>query len=107
MKYKKLVVLLKGKSVLSGNLLQIKKDYCKKNIHIVAENVNFDDLQKVNGVLDIIQNPNEIIVKIENHDIVKEVFEIIKQSTDVSKFVVEDATLNEIFLEKVGVLYDK
>lgn len=102
----KLVVLVKGKSVLNGELKQIKKDYRKKNIHIVAENIDIKKLEKVNGVLEVLKNESEIIVKIESEKNVKDVFAFVKHCDDVSKFVVEDATLNEIFLEKVGVLYE-
>lgn len=102
----KLVVLVKGKSVLSGELKQIKKEYRKKNIHIVAEDVDIEALKKVKGVLDVLMNETEMIVKIESDENASDVFEFIKRAKDVSKFVVEDATLNEIFLEKVGVNYE-
>ncbi len=102
----KLVVLVQGKSVLAGNLKQIKKDYRKKNIHIEAETIDTTKLKQVKGVLDVIQNENEIIVKIASEENVNDVFEFIKTCKGVTKFVVEDATLNEIFLEKVGVMYE-
>lgn len=102
----KLVVLVQGKSVLSGNLKQIKKDYRKKNIHIEAENIDITKLKQVKGVLDVIQNENEIIVKIASEENVNDVFNYVKTCKEVTKFVVEDATLNEIFLEKVGVMYE-
>lgn len=102
----KLVILVEGKSVLSGNLKEIKKEYRKKNIHIVAEDIDIEKLKKVNGVIDVLVNETEMIVKIESNENVKDVFNAIKNSKDVSKFVVEDASLNEIFLEKVGVNYE-
>lgn len=102
----KLVVLVHGKSVLSGELKQIKKEYRKKNIHIVADGVDVASLKKVNGVLDVIVNETEMIVKIKSDENASDVFNFIKKCKEVSKFVVEDATLNEIFLEKVGVNYE-
>lgn len=102
----KLVVLVRGKSVLAGELKQIKKDYRKKNIHIIAEDVDIKELEKVKGVLKVIQNESEIIVKIESDENVNAVFAFIKKCKEVTKFVVEDATLNEIFLEKVGEAYE-
>ncbi len=102
----KLVVLVHGKSVLAGELKQIKKDYRKKNIHIVAEEVDLKKLSKVNGVVDVINNETEIIVKLASDENINDVFEFIKHCKEVTKFVVEDATLNEIFLDKVGVLYE-
>lgn len=102
----KLVVLVHGKSVLSGELKQIKKEYRKKNIHIEAEGMDIPALKKVKGVLEVIENENEIIVKIESNENASDVFDFVKKYKEVSKFVVEDATLNEIFLEKVGVTYE-
>ncbi len=102
----KLVVLVHGKSVLSGELKQIKKEYRKKNIHIEAEGIDTLALKKVKGVLEVIENENEIIVKIESNENASDVFDFVKKYKEVSKFVVEDATLNEIFLEKVGVTYE-
>ncbi len=102
----KLVVLVKGKSVLAGELKQIKKDYRKKNIHIVADDVDKSALKQVKGVLDVLENESEIVVKIESDANVSDVFTFIKKCNNVIKFVVEDATLNEIFLEKVGEMYE-
>lgn len=102
----KLVVLVHGKSVLSGELKQIKKEYRKKNIHVIAENVDVEALKKVEGVLDVTVNETEMIVKIKSDENASDVFNFIKKCKEVSKFVVEDATLNEIFLEKVGVTYE-
>ena len=103
----KLVVLVKGKSVLSGELKQIKKKYRKKNIHIVCDEIDVPKLKKVSGVLEVIQNENELIVKISSDENVNEVFDFIKNCKNVTKFAVEDATLNEIFLEKVGASYEE
>lgn len=102
----KLVVLVHGKSVLAGELKQIKKEYRKKNIHIEASDVDIKKLKETKGVVDVIENENEIIVKIESDDNVNDVFAVIKHAKDVTKFVVEDASLNEIFLDKVGVVYE-
>lgn len=102
----KLVVLVHGKSVLAGELKQIKKEYRKKNIHIVAEGVDIEALKKVEGVIDVTVNETEMIVKIQSDENASDVFNLIKKCKEVSKFVVEDATLNEIFLEKVGVTYE-
>lgn len=102
----KLVVLVHGKSVLSGELKQIKKEYRKKNIHIEASDVDTKKLKEIKGVVDVVENESEIIVKIESDDDVNNVFEFIKKCKNVTKFVVEDASLNEIFLDKVGVVYE-
>lgn len=101
---KKLVVLLHGKSVLEGYLKDIKEDYQKQNIFIQGE-FDVEEIKKIKGVIDV-SYENEYIVKIENQDVVPSVFKKLKDAT-ITKFVVEEASLNEIFIEKVGEEYEK
>ena len=101
-----LVVLVKGKSVLKGSIKQIKKDYRKKNIHIIGD-VDEEKLKNVKGVLEVEDNANEIIVKIEDEKYINDVFEVVKKGENIIKFMVEDPSLNEIFLNKVGAYYEE
>lgn len=103
---KKLVILLKGKAVLSGELMQIKKQYHKKNI-IVNGEFDLNKVKKIKGVLEIIENANEYIIKIESADISNEVFEVIKKGKNIIKYTLEEPSLNEIFIAKVGESYEK
>lgn len=103
---KKLVVILKGKTVLEGYLKNIKEKYRKKNIFIKG-NVKKEDLEKIDGVLEVIEKADEFEVKIESADVSSKVFNKISKSKDITKFVVEEPTLNEIFVSKVGESYEK
>lgn len=102
----KLVILKKGKAVLSGSLKEIKKNYRKKMIHLVAD-IRSETLKKIPGVIEVAEENLERIVKIESEEYVDEVFKEVKKCEHVSKFVVEDASLNEIFLNIVGEAYEK
>ena len=102
---KKLVVILRGKTVLEGYLKDIKEKYRKKNIFIKGD-VKKEDLLKVKGVLDVIEKSDEFEVKIESSDIVDDVFKAVKNKNNITKFVVEEPSLNEIFVAKVGESYD-
>ncbi len=96
----KLVILVKGNVVLSGDLKEIKKAYEKMNIFIRGD-VKVEDIQKIDGVLEVITVGGEILVRIKNEQIVPAVFQVVKKR-DIRKFVVEEASLNEIFIDKVG-----
>ena len=96
----KLVILVKGKSILEGYITDIKRDYRKKNVFIKGD-INENDIKKIKGVLEIKHNKDEFEVKIESEEVVKELFKTISKS-NITKFVVEEATLNEIFISKVG-----
>lgn len=101
-----LVILVQGRTVLSGKLSDIKKDYRKKNIKIKGS-VDKKALLKIKGVLSVEKDAAEYIVKIEDDTVIKKVFKEIEKSDDITKFEVEEASLNEIFIEKVGESYGK
>ena len=103
---KKLVIILKGKTVLEGYLKDIKEQFRKKNIFIKGE-VTKKELESVKGVLEVIEKADEFEVKIESSDIVNDVFKKINKDKNITKFVVEEPTLNEIFVAKVGESYEK
>ena len=102
----KLVVLVKGKSVINGYLKDIKEEYRKKNI-IICGNIDTKKLKTVKGVIDITKNGDNYLVKIEDKKYVSDVFKAISKCNNITKFSVEDASLNEIFIEKVGEAYEK
>ena len=103
-----LVILVHGKSVLQGNLKDIKKKYRKKNIQLCCKG-DVDKLKDIDGVLDIIKEAgtDTYIIKISDDTVVDKVFEVVKTFKSVTKFNVEEATLNEIFISKVGEVYEK
>jgi len=102
----KLVILKEGKTVLNGSLKEIKKNYQKKIIRINGD-IKIEDLKKLDGVIDVIDENLDIVVKIKNEEYIDKVFDVVKKSKNVTKFVVEDASLNEIFLSIVGEEYEK
>ena len=101
----KLVILVKGKPVIEGYLNKIKKDFRKKNVFIRGD-VDKEELLKVPGVLKVKKNKDEFEVKIESEDVVDKLFKKISKNK-ITKFVVEEPTLNEIFIDKVGEAYDE
>ena len=94
-----------GKSVLEGELKEIKERYMKKNIFIKG-NIKKEDLLNIEGVYEVKENANEFEVKINNADVVSNVFKKIKDA-EITKFVVEEPSLNEIFVAKVGESFEK
>ncbi len=103
---KKLVVLLKGKTVLEGDIKDIKEKYRKKNIFVKAD-ITKEELEKIKGVVKVTEKADEFEVKIENSDIIDDVFKVVSKKKNVTKFVVEQPSLNEIFVAKVGEQYEK
>ncbi len=103
---KKLVVLLRGKPILEGELTKIKKDYRKKNIFVTG-NIDMDKIKQINGVLAVNKNNLAYEIKIESDKIVDDVFKMVSQGSNITQFVVEEPSLNEIFIAKAGEVYEK
>lgn len=103
---KKLVILVNGKSVLSGDIKDIKDSYMKKNI-IVKGKFDINKVKAISGVESIVEKASEYEIKISSIDYVDDVFKIVSKGESITKFLVEEPTLNEIFVEKVGESYEK
>lgn len=103
---KKIVVMLKGKSVIDGYISDIKEKYRKKTI-VIKGDVDKKTLENIDGVCEVIELADEFEVKIESSEIVSNVFKVISKKTNITKFVVEEPSLNEIFVSKVGESYEK
>jgi ABC-2 type transport system ATP-binding protein len=98
----KLVILSKGKSILEGYIDKIKKDYSKMNVFVKGD-IDQDKIKEISGVISIEKNNNEFEIKIENENVINKLFKEISKN-NITKFVVEEPTLNEIFISKVGEL---
>ncbi len=102
----KLVILVKGKSVLEGYLKDIKDNYKIKNI-IIQGDVKVSDLKKINGVINVVKTSNQLKVSIKDKSFCKDVFEYLKTRNNITKFALEEPSLEEIFVSKVGDEYGK
>ena len=101
-----LVILVKGESVLEGKLSKIKRDFRKKNIKVIGD-IDTDKISNIDGVESIDKTANEYIIKIKEDKYVDDVFKAVSKFKNITKFIVEEPTLNEIFISKVGDSYEK
>lgn len=101
---KKLTILKDGKSVLAGELSKIKKQYQKKNIFITGD-IDIQKIKKIPGVLEVKEHANKFEIKISNSKVADEVFKAVSKNK-ITKYIVEEPSLNEIFIDKVGITYD-
>lgn len=102
----RLVVLVKGKSVLSGYLKDIKKNYKKKNILVKGE-IDTKKILECPGVENITKERDEYIISISSEEYTSGLFKEIAKCNNITKFSVEDPSLNEIFINTVGDSYEK
>ena len=102
----KLLILVKGEKVLEGSLKEIKENYLKKSIKIKGD-IDIKKIKEIKGVEKVIKTSDDIIVKVSSIDIVSKVFNVIKNCKNIIKFEVEDPSLNEIFISKVGDYFEE
>ncbi len=100
-----LCILQKGRAVVQGNLADIKRAYGKKNL-VIHANANLNYLEKFPGVVTYKPLRNGCELQIENEDISKQIFSSLSSEQFIRKFELEEPTLNDIFIEKVGAHYE-
>ena len=96
------VILNRGKTVLKGNLKEIKNSYSANRVNIET---NVDITKIVKNMKLEIENvvDNNYLIKIDKEEIAHKLLnEIIKKGIIVNKFEILKPTLNDIFIEKVG-----
>lgn len=96
-----LVILNRGKTVLSGNLKEIKDSY-ETNKVLIETTDEIDGILKRLKVDLLDKNDDEYLVSTDADNRRKLLKELVKNNIDVKTFKVIKPTLHEIFIEKVG-----
>ena len=68
--------------------------------------VDIKELENIDGVYEVLKEKDDYVVKIKDEGVVKEVFKKVSKCKNVYKFLVEDARLDEIFVNIVGEYYE-
>lgn len=100
-----LCILHKGKAVVKGGLREIKRSFGKKNV-IVKANFPLDDLKHVPGVVKYKPTVEGAEMQVENEAVAQKIFDNLANRGFVYKFELEEPSLHDIFIEKVGVSYE-
>lgn len=102
----KLAILVKGKTVIKGYLRDIKAEYKIKKV-LIEGKVNKKDLESIKGVVNVSKNGDSFEVNIKDESYSKYVFDYIKSRDYITKYMVLEPSLEEIFISKVGETYGK
>lgn len=100
-----LCILHQGQTVVNGSLKEVKQSFGKKNV-VVDADFGLDDLQNVEGVLQLDKGPNGVCLQVKNESVSQEIFNRIANRGFIRKFELEEPSLNDIFIEKVGEAYE-
>jgi len=96
------LILNKGKTVLQGNLKEIKEKYPATRLEL-SSTVNIDNyIEKLNLKIENSKN-NDYIIKITDEEQGYDLFKLLaKENIKVNKFELKKPSLHDIFIEKVG-----
>ena len=95
-------ILNKGKTVLQGNLKEIKETYPANRVEV---NVNQDITTYIRALELEVENEtnNNYVIKISEEEKAHKLLDnLIKDGIQVDKFEIKKPTLNDIFIERVG-----
>ncbi len=98
-----ITILDRGKTVLQGNLNNIKKGYGRVNLFLRCEG---DVLPFINefGLSLVSRSPKEYHIKVEEEETATRLLKrLIEEEVPIIKFELREPSLHEIFVEKVGV----
>lgn len=100
-----LCILKEGNAVVKGNLSEIKRSFGKKNLIIHAQE-SLDFLQHMEGVVKFKQVIGGCELQIMSEEASQIIFNELQGKGFIRKFELEEPTLNDIFIEKVGEHYE-
>lgn len=98
-------IMHKGSPVVHGSLKEIKRSFGKKNLVIHAD-FDIAFLKDYPGVTKAKQTAEGIHLQIEGEQIAEGILQEIVGKGFIRKFVLEEPSLNDIFIEKVGDSYE-
>ncbi|KYC97151.1 ABC transporter ATP-binding protein [Heyndrickxia sporothermodurans] len=100
-----LCIMHHGKPVVHGGLREIKKSFGKKNITIHAD-FDLTFLENYPGVVKSKKTAEGVLLQISNEDSAQQILNEINGKGFIRKFELEEPSLNDIFIEKVGASYE-
>ncbi len=103
-----ILILDNGNNVLSGDLKNIKKIYKKHEVNITGKigKYTLDLIKGLNGVIKVEKlDYFNIKVKVEGEEVIPKLFANLKTSY-ITNFYTTKASLNDIFIDKVGRKYE-
>ncbi|MDP4169177.1 MAG: ABC transporter ATP-binding protein [Bacillota bacterium] len=100
-----LCIMHHGSPIVHGKLKDIKRSFGKKNLVIHAD-FSLDFLKEHPGVVKSRTTTEGIHLQIEGESVAEQILREVASKGFVRKFALEEPSLNDIFIEKVGASYE-
>lgn len=96
-----LIILDHGKSLLTGTLREVKQSFGRQNVRVKAD-FDLSFLQHTQGVTSFKQTIEGGVFQINEEQIAHQLLRLALAKGDVRYFAIEEPSLHDIFIEKVG-----
>ncbi len=98
------VIINKGVIISDGTIKEIRRSFGKNNVIVEAEGLDLENISSIEGVEQITQNQaGTITITTDGKEItIKNIFENLKSASLVTRFELDEPSLHQIFVEKVG-----
>ncbi|KMY53164.1 sodium ABC transporter ATP-binding protein [Bacillus sp. FJAT-27231] len=100
-----LCMMHKGRPVVHGRLRDIKRSFGRKNVFVQAD-FDLGFLEEIRGVLRTKRTAEGMMLQIDKEETSQTIFSALQEKGFVTKFELEEPSLNDIFIEKAGASYD-
>lgn len=96
-----LSIIHHGKQVVSGALRDVKRSFGKQNVRIHSD-YDLSPLDSITGVTSVHKSIEGAVYQVESERIANELLTAALKSGPVRHFAIEEPSLQDIFIEKVG-----
>ncbi|MFK2825869.1 ABC transporter ATP-binding protein [Bacillus sp. B190/17] len=94
-----------GRPVVHGSLREIKRSFGKKNV-VVRADFDLSFLSSIQGVLQSKKTAEGMLLQVAKEETSQEILAALQGRGFVTKFELEEPSLNDIFIEKAGASYE-
>lgn len=99
-----LCILDQGKMLLHGSLKEVKRSFGKQNVRIKSD-YDLTSLHEVAGVTSFSESIEGALFQVENEAVAQKLLKGAMELGDVRYFAIEEPSLQDIFIEKVGAVH--
>ena len=96
-----LSIIHHGKQIVSGTLREVKQSFGKQNVRIHSDN-DLSKLDSISGVTSVSRSIEGALYQVESEHIANKLLTAALESGPIRHFAIEEPSLQDIFIEKVG-----
>lgn len=100
----RLSIIHRGKQIVSGSLRDVKRSFGRQNVRIRSD-YDLKNLDNVQGVISVAHSVEGALFQIEKEEVANDLLTAALQAGPIRHFEIEEPSLQDIFIAKVGKEY--